>query len=301
MRIRKALFPVAGMGTRFLPATKANPKEMMPIVDKPLIQFAAEEAIAAGIDQLIFVTSSAKRAIEDHFDSHFELEQRLAEQQKYELLDVVRGILPKGISCVYIRQAEPLGLGDAVLCAKHVIGNEPFAVLLADDLIDSGRETPHCLTEMVRAYTETQSSIVAVEAINLSESHHYGMIGLAKDAHSYPGLLSVNRIVEKPSAKDAPSNWAVLGRYVLSPQIFKDLEALPKGVQGEIQLTDALARLLKRDALSAYPIKGKRYDCGNQLGYLQAIVSFGLRHPKVGVPFQQYLNEYLAVQEEFLA
>lgn len=297
MHIRKALFPVAGMGTRFLPATKANPKEMMPIVDKPLIQFAVEEAIAAGIDQLIFVTSSSKRAIEDHFDSHFELELRLAEQKKYELLDIVRNILPKGISCVYIRQAEPLGLGDAVLCAKQVIGDEPFAILLADDLIDNEGK-PHCLTEMLRAFTETQSSIVAVESIDLSESPHYGMVGLDPTAHRYPTLLPVNRIIEKPASKDAPSNWGVLGRYVLSPQIFKDLAPLPRGVQGEIQLTDALARLLERDTLYAYPIKGKRYDCGSQLGYLQAIVAYGLRHPKVGVPFQRYLTEHLSAHEE---
>jgi UTP--glucose-1-phosphate uridylyltransferase len=300
MKIHKALFPVAGMGTRFLPATKANPKEMMPIVDKPLIQFAVEEAIAAGMDQLIFVTSSSKRAIEDHFDSHFELELRLAEQKKYELLDIVRNILPKGISCVYIRQAEPLGLGDAVLCAKHVIGDEPFAVLLADDLIDSG-ETTHCLTEMIRAFTETRSSIVAVEPIDLTESPHYGMVGLASTAYRHPVLLPINRIVEKPAPCDAPSNLAVLGRYVLSPKIFSDLESLPRGVQGEVHLTDALARLLERDVLYAYPIKGKRYDCGSHLGYLQAIVAYGLRHPKVGVPFQRYLIDHIALHEELLA
>lgn len=299
MHIRKALFPVAGMGTRFLPATKANPKEMMPIVDKPLIQFAVEEAILAGMDQLIFVTSSSKRAIEDHFDSHFELELRLLEQKKYELLDIVRNILPKGISCVYIRQAEPLGLGDAVLCAKQLIGNEPFAVLLADDLIDS-RESKHCLTEMVKAFTEAQASIVAVESIDLAESSHYGMVGLDPIGSRHQNLLPINRIVEKPASQDAPSNWGVLGRYVLSPRIFDDLESLPKGVQGEVQLTDALARLLEHDALYAYPIKGKRYDCGSQLGYLQAIVTHGLRHPKVGAPFQRYLTEKLSVQEELL-
>ncbi len=299
MHIRKALFPVAGMGTRFLPATKANPKEMMPIVDKPLIQFAVEEAIMAGINQLIFVTSSSKRAIEDHFDSHFELELRLAEQKKYELLDIVRNILPKGISCVYIRQPEPLGLGDAVLCAKQVIGDEPFAVLLADDLIDSER-SPHCLSEMLRAFTETQSSIVAVESIDLTDAPHYGMVGLDSRPQSYPALLAINRMVEKPAPQDAPSNWGVLGRYVLSPQIFTDLESLSQGVQGEVQLTDALAQLLKREPLYAYPIKAKRYDCGSPLGYLQAIVAHGLRHPKVGAPFQRYLTEQMLAQEEAL-
>lgn len=301
MRIRKALFPVAGMGTRFLPATKANPKEMMPIVDKPLIQFAVEEAIAAGIEELIFVTSSSKRAIEDHFDSHFELERRLAEQKKYELLKIVKNILPKGISCVYIRQAEPLGLGDAVLCAKHVIGDEPFAVLLADDLIDSELgDSTHCLTDMVQSFERTHASIIAVESIHLSDSLNYGMVGLAPNVHDYPNLLPINRIVEKPLAKDAPSNWAVLGRYVLTPHIFKALESLPKGIQGEIQLTDGLARVLEHDALYAYPIKGKRYDCGNQLGYLQAIVAYGLRHPKVGTAFQHYLNAHITLAAESL-
>jgi UTP--glucose-1-phosphate uridylyltransferase len=297
MQVRKALFPVAGMGTRFLPATKANPKEMMPIVDKPLIQFAVEEAVAAGIDQLIFVTSSAKRAIEDHFDSHFELETRLIAQKKTELLNIVRNILPAGVSCTYIRQPEPLGLGDAVLRARQAIGNEPFAVLLADDLIDSGLAKP-CLLEMIQAFHETQSNIVAIESIDRAESRQYGMVGVSQSSYAQTQVLPIHCIVEKPDPKDAPSNWAVLGRYVLGPQIFSDLQALEKGIHGELQLTDALARSLEREALYAHPIKGKRYDCGNHLGYLQAIVSYGLRHPKVGGDFQRYLAEHIVLKKE---
>lgn len=315
-KVRKALFPVAGMGTRFLPATKANPKEMMPIVDKPLIQFAVEEAIAAGITELIFVTSSSKRAIEDHFDSHFELEARLASKQQYELLDLVRNVLPAGISCVYIRQPEPLGLGHAVLCARSVIGDEPFAVLLADDLIDDrggalpspeleprpGTQAP-CLQSMVQHATATQSSVIAVEAIDVQQCSQYGIVGFqptaaagSNTAHEIlPGRLhAIHQIVEKPKPENAPSHWAVLGRYVLTPKIFELLETLPRGIQSEIQLTDALSQLLQHESVYAYPFLGKRYDCGSKLGYLQAIVEYALRHPTVGHAFKAYLDTVMA-------
>lgn len=296
-KIRKALFPVAGMGTRFLPATKANPKEMMPIVDKPLIQFAVEEAIAAGITELIFVTSSSKRAIEDHFDSHFELEARLASQQKYALLDEVRNVLPTGVSCVYIRQSEPLGLGHAVLCARPVIGDEPFAVLLADDLVDNHRASSPCLETMLTAFEYYQASVIAIEVIDLADCQQYGMVGLGKPVMDERALnLSpVNQLIEKPKREQAPSHWAVMGRYVLSPKIFGCLEQLSAGLHQELQLTDALAHLLEQEPIYAHRFSGKRYDCGKKLGYLQAIVQYGLKHPEVGEAFSRYLSEILDV------
>lgn len=284
--IKKAVFPVAGMGTRFLPATKANPKEMMPVVDKPLIQYAVEEAINAGIQELIFVTSSSKRAIEDHFDSNFELETKLRIDGKNELLDIVRGVVPDGVSCVYIRQSEALGLGHAILCAKRVVGNEPFAVLLADDLM-SGNNNISCLKQMVLKFNEVSTSIVAVEAIAPEDSVKYGVVGVASD---YKDFGKINQIVEKPKREAAPSHLGVVGRYILMPEIFAVLDRGIPGANGEIQLTDAISALLASQSVYAFTFSGKRYDCGSKLGYLQAIVAYGLKHPEVAEEFQQYLN-----------
>ena len=287
--ITKAIFPVAGLGTRFLPATKANPKEMLPIVDKPLIQYAVEEAVAAGITELIFVTNSSKRAIEDHFDSNFELEATLTERGKHDLLEIVRGILPNGVSCAYIRQKYPLGLGHAVLCAKQLVMNEPFAVLLADDLIDGGA-TP-CLQQMIEQFSATRnSSIVAVQAIDPSETNKYGIVDLAQ-----PERLAVLRgIVEKPAPAAAPSNLGVVGRYILTPRIFHHLETIPRGSGGEIQLTDAIALLLKEESVYAYQFNGRRYDCGTKLGYLEATVAYALRHSELAAEFRRSLETLVA-------
>jgi len=285
-RIRKAVFPVAGMGTRFLPATKANPKEMMPVVDKPLIQYAVEEAVAAGVSELIFVTSSSKRAIEDHFDSHFELEAKLESKGKNDLLNIVRGVRPDGVSCIYIRQPEALGLGHAVLCARNVVGNEPFAILLADDLIDS-EEKPACLKQMVAQFEKVQSSIIGVEQIVPQDTEKYGVVGFE---HSFKGFGKISKIVEKPKPSLAPSNFGVVGRYILTPGIFTELERAKPGANGEIQLTDAIALLLNREAVYAFEFTGTRYDCGSKLGYLQAIVTYGKKHPEVGKEFCEYLQ-----------
>lgn len=288
MRITKAIFPVAGLGTRFLPATKANPKEMLPIVDKPLIQYAVEEAVAAGITELIFVTSSSKRAIEDHFDSNFELETTLQERGKHELLDIVKGILPEGVSCAYIRQKSPQGLGHAVLCAKQLIMNEPFAVLLADDLIDGGKRP--CLKQMLDQFIESQSSVIAVQKIAKSETKKYGIVDVAASTAKLAGL---HGIVEKPNPEDAPSNLGVVGRYILTPAIFKHLEKTSVGSGGEIQLTDAIARLLQDEPVYAYQFDGKRYDCGTKLGYLEATIAYALKHPELAVDFKRSLEEIL--------
>lgn len=284
--IRKAIFPVAGMGTRFLPATKASPKEMLPIVDKPLIQYAVEEAIKAGVEELIFVTSSSKRAIEDHFDSNYELEAKLAQSGKQELLTIVKQVLPKGISCAYIRQAETLGLGHAVLCAKHLINNEPFAVLLADDLIDNQPEA--CLEQMANSYYKSQASIIAVQNIAAEETHKYGVVGYN---HLENNLAEITKIIEKPSSAEAPSNLGVVGRYILTPAIFKHLEQTSAGKGGEIQLTDAIAKLLNEEKVLALKFDGTRYDCGSKLGYLQATIALALRHPEVGGEFRNYLSQ----------
>jgi UTP--glucose-1-phosphate uridylyltransferase len=295
MTIKKAVFPVAGMGTRFLPATKANPKEMLPIVDKPLIQYAVEEAIAAGITELIFVTSSSKRAIEDHFDSNFELENKLAEQGKNELLDIVQGILPKGVNCCYVRQRMPLGLGHAVLCAKEIIGNEPFAVLLADDLIDADQP---CLKQMLQAHNENlQASVIAVEKISAEDSKKYGVVKV--DNKDSSAIKQIQDIVEKPEPSKAPSNWGVVGRYILTPKIFTLLETTQRGSGGEIQLTDAIASLLKYESVYAQRFEGQRYDCGNKFGYLEATVNYALKHPEVKERFQALLQkqESLALEE----
>ena len=287
-KITKAIFPVAGLGTRFLPATKANPKEMLPIVDKPLIQYAVEEAVSAGITELIFVTNSSKRAIEDHFDSNFELEATLQDRGKSELLDIVRGILPEGVSCAYIRQKNPLGLGHAVLCAKQLVMNEPFAVLLADDLIDGGEQS--CLQQMVSHFHSLQHSLVAVEKIAPAETNKYGIVDVAAEV----ALMPVRGIVEKPAPQQAPSNFGVVGRYILTPRIFALLEQTPKGSNGEIQLTDAIAALLKEETVAAYQFKGKRYDCGSKLGYLEATVAYALKHPELAGDFKRSLEDLVA-------
>ena len=286
--IRKAVFPVAGMGTRFLPATKANPKEMLPIVDKPLIQYAVEEAIAAGITQMVFVTSSAKRAIEDHFDSNFEMETLLESKGRKDLLDIVRGVLPKGVTCAYVRQPEALGLGHAVLCAREVVGQEPFAVILADDLIDGDRYGS-CLRQMVDQYQEYGCSILGVEHVPPEETHRYGIV---KTEAPSGRIAQVRGIVEKPAPTQAPSTLAVVGRYLLTPRIFDLLAMTERGAGGEIQLTDAIAQLLGEESVLAYRFQGRRYDCGNKLGFLEATVEYGLRHPELRNDFLSYLRRF---------
>lgn len=286
IQLKKAIFPVAGMGTRFLPATKANPKEMLPIVDKPLIQYAVEEAISAGITELIFVTSSSKRAIEDHFDTHYELEAKLAEQGRYDLLETVRTILPSTVSCAYIRQPNAWGLGHAVLCAKNLIGQEPFAVLLADDLLVSN-EPGGCLASMWRQYqrTEPKGGVIAVEQVPQSEVHQYGIIGFSSSDDS-----RIIQIVEKPPLEHAPSNWAVIGRYILTPHIFDLLEHTAMDARGEIQLTDALSACLRDEPIYAHRIDGVRFDCGSKFGYLQATLHHALSHPELKDRLPGYLR-----------
>ncbi len=285
-KIRKAVFPVAGMGTRFLPATKANPKEMLPIVDKPLIQYAVEDAIAAGITQMVFVTSSTKRAIEDHFDSNFEMETLLASKGKTDLLEIVRGVLPKGVTCAYVRQPEALGLGHAVLCAREVVGDEPFAVILADDLID-GADHGSCLRQMVEQYEGCGHSVLGVEHVPPEETHRYGIVKTDAPIGRSARLLG---IVEKPAPSKAPSNLAVVGRYLLTPRIFELLATTERGAGGEIQLTDAIAKLLEEEPVLAYRFQGRRYDCGNKNGFLEATVEYGLKHPDVRDDFLVYLR-----------
>ena len=282
--IRKAVFPVAGLGTRFLPATKASPKEMMPVVDKPLIQFAVEEAVAAGITDMVFVTGRTKRAIEDHFDKAYELETELAHKQKTDLLDVVRKILPKNINCIYIRQQEALGLGHAVLCAKAVIGDEPFAVLLADDLLVG---EPPVMQQMTGVFAKHQCSVLGALDVPLSETGSYGIV---KSTALAEGLERIECIVEKPQPVESPSTLAVVGRYILTPRIFHHLENVRPGSCGEIQLTDGIAALLSEEQVLAYRYHGRRFDCGSKLGCLQATVEFGRRHPEVGAAFSNYLT-----------
>jgi len=284
MQIRKAIFPVAGMGTRFLPATKASPKEMLPVVDKPIIQYAVEEAISAGITELIFVTSISKRAIEDHFDSNYELEDRLEKAGKNDFLDMVRNILPSHVSCAYVRQPEALGLGHAVLCAKPLVGDEPFAVLLADDMIYSPEQS--CLSSMVDIANRLHSSVIAVENVDRNEVSKYGVI----DPQPLEERVQrINGMVEKPAIEDAPSTLAAVGRYVLSPRIMSILEDTQPGAGGEIQLTDAISTLLDEQRVLAYQFEGKRYDCGSKLGYLKATVEYGLRHAELADDFKNYL------------
>jgi len=283
-KVRKAVFPVAGLGTRFLPATKANPKEMLTIVDKPLIQYAAEEAVNAGIDQLVFVTSSSKRAIEDHFDKNYELESELEHKGKDNLLKIVQEVVPPHVACVYVRQPDALGLGHAVLCAKPVVGNEPFAVILADDLIHTGKNC--VLGQMLSVFNDRKCSILGVEEVPPGETDKYGIV----DPEESEGRITkLKSIVEKPRPEDARSNLAVVGRYVLTPAIFSHLETIPRGAGGEIQLTDAIQRLLDDEPVLAYRFEGKRYDCGSKLGYLQATVEYALLHPDLREPFLEYL------------
>ena len=284
--IRKAVFPVAGLGTRFLPATKANPKEMLPIVDKPLIQFAAEEAVAAGIDVLIFIIGRNKSSIPDHFDKAYELEAELEASGKQEMLNIVRNILPSRIDCVYIRQAEALGLGHAVLCAQSVVGDEPFAVLLADDLINTSERS--CLNQMVDIYSQHHCSILGIEQVARETVNRYGIIDSSPISDS---LSKVNAIVEKPAIDKAPSNLAVVGRYILTPRIFKLLEKTERGAGNEIQLTDAIAKLLNEETVLGYEFDGKRFDCGSKSGYLQATVEFALQHPELKQEFESYLYD----------
>jgi UTP--glucose-1-phosphate uridylyltransferase len=281
-KITKAVFPVAGLGSRFLPATKASPKEMLPIVDKPLIQYAVEEAAAAGITDLIFITGRNKRAIEDHFDMNPELEGSLG--SKPELLKLARGVLPAGCRCIYIRQAEPLGLGHAVLCAQPAVGNDPFAVILADDLIDA---QPPTLARMTKRFETEGCSLLGVEEVPREQTGSYGIVSPA-DAGA--DVSPIRSIVEKPAPKDAPSTLAVVGRYVLTPAVFDTLAAAKPGRGGEIQLTDAIAALLGRERVLAMNIGGKRYDCGSKLGYLKATVEFGLRHAEIGKEFSEFLK-----------
>jgi len=287
--LTKAVFPVAGLGTRFLPATKANPKEMLPIVDKPLIQYAVEEAIQAGITELIFVTSSSKRAIEDHFDSNFELEATLTERGQGKLLEIVRNILPEGVSCAYVRQKSPQGLGHAVWCAKPLVMNEPFAVLLADDLIDGGKKS--CLKQMVEQFNEHQTSIIAVQNIEPHETVKYGIVDVE---HPHQGLMPLKNIIEKPKLKLAPSLLGVVGRYILTPRLFGFLEATLASSSGEIQLTDAIAKLLVAEPVLAYQFHGQRYDCGSKLGYLEATVAYALKHPELSREFKEKLEAVFA-------
>ncbi|MCG2634289.1 MAG: UTP--glucose-1-phosphate uridylyltransferase GalU [Gammaproteobacteria bacterium] len=287
-KIRKAVFPVAGLGTRFLPATKANPKEMLPIVDKPLVQYAAEEAVAAGITELIFVTGRNKRAIPDHFDKAYELESELEASGKTQKLEEIRSILPPEVNCIYVRQAEALGLGHAVLKARSVVGNEPFAVILADDLIVA--DGPGCLAQMTARFDEVGHSILGVEQVESSRIGAYGVVELARPDDEGP-CYELTGLVEKPKPADAPSDLGVVGRYVLTPRIFDVLESTAYGAGNELQLTDAIANLLRYERVSAYRFKGTRYDCGSKLGYLQANVELALKHPDVSTDFREWLQE----------
>jgi UTP--glucose-1-phosphate uridylyltransferase len=288
-KITKAVFPVAGLGTRFLPATKASPKEMLPVVDKPLIQYAVEEAVAAGMTDLIFITGRGKRAIEDHFDKAYELEAELQAHGKNKLLKEVRALLPEGVTCAYVRQAEALGLGHAVLCARHLVGDEPFAVILADDLIDA--DVP-VMKQMAQVQAKNGGSVIAVQDVPRSETGSYGIVVPEKD--SAPGFAKLTSMVEKPKPEEAPSTLGVVGRYILSPRIFHFLESQRRGAGGEIQLTDAIARLLREENVFGYEFQGTRYDCGSKLGYLQATVNYALKHPELAEDFRSYLGTKVA-------
>ena len=283
------MFPVAGLGTRFLPATKAQPKEMLPIVDKPLIQYAVEEAYEAGIRHMIFVTGRSKRAIEDHFDTAYELENELEMAGKASLLSLIRDVQPADMLCSYIRQPRALGLGHAVLCAEKLVGNEPFAVLLADDLMIGPKQGGGILSQMAQVFLETRQSVLAVQEVPSEQVHRYGIVSgqtLSK------GRTQVDRIVEKPSAEQTNSRLAVAGRYILSPNIFDMIKTTGKGALGEIQLTDGISELLRHEGVIAYNYQGKRFDCGSKLGFLQATVELALRHPEVAEDFKSYLDEF---------
>jgi len=283
-RIRKAVFPVAGLGTRFLPATKAQPKEMLPVVDKPLIQYAVEEALAAGARRLVFITGASKRAIEDHFDSDQELEKLLESQGKTDLARQIRSVLPSYASCIYIRQPEALGLGHAVLCAQRLVGNQPFAVLLADDLIDAD---PPVLRQMLAAFDEHGHCLLGVQNVPFADTGAYGIVSIEPGRN---GAQNVTAIVEKPAPDKASSSLAVIGRYLLTPRIFHHLRRVQAGAGGEIQLTDAIAALIEEEPVLACPFHGIRYDCGSKLGYLEATVEYALKHPEVAEEFKAYLE-----------
>ena len=285
-KITKAVFPVAGMGSRFLPATKATAKEMLPVVDKPLIQYAVEDAIAAGITDMVFITGRHKRAIEDHFDKAYELEAALAAQGKDELLRLVQSVVPKHVNCIYIRQSEPLGLGHAVLCAKPVVQDEPFAVLLADDLIDG---EPSVMKQMVEVFAQHQCSILGVQDVPRAHTRQYGIVS---SSNIKPDVERVFGIVEKPLPEVAPSTLAVVGRYILTPRVFHHLENVKPGASGEIQLTDGIAALMEEEQLLAYRFAGTRYDCGSKLGYLKAQVAYGLKNAELGTDFADYLKTF---------
>ena len=284
MKVHKAIFPVAGLGTRFLPATKAQPKEMLPVVDKPLIQYAVEEAYAAGVREMIFVTGRHKRPIEDHFDMTFELEVALEQAAKQELLQVVRSVKPEDMECIYVRQAQALGLGHAVLCGRRLVGNEPFAVLLADDLMVG---EPPVLAQMAAQFAEWRASILAVQEVPLDQTRRYGIVAGTMVGER---LMDVQRIVEKPAPEAAPSRWGVAGRYILTPGVLDEIAAQPRGVGGEIQLTDGIAALLRREKVFAYRYEGRRYDCGSKEGFLEANVELALAHPQLGPGFRRYLQ-----------
>lgn len=285
--VNKAVFPVAGLGTRFLPATKAQPKEMLPVVDKPLIQYAVEEAYEAGIRHMIFVTGRNKRAIEDHFDTAYELESELEAGGKEELLEMVRTLAPADMDCSYVRQPRSLGLGHAVLCARHIVRNDPFAVLLADDLMIGNEGGPGVLTQMVEVFMRVQSSVLAVQEVPLEHVKRYGIVAGEPAGER---LVKVSQMVEKPSPEKAPSRLGVAGRYILTPSVFDRIENQPRGSGGEIQLTDGIAQLIATEGVYAYRYEGKRYDCGSKQGFLEASVDFALKHPEVGASFREYLS-----------
>lgn len=285
--VRKAVFPVAGLGTRFLPATKASPKEMLPVVDKPLIQYAVEEAYAAGIRHMIFVTGRSKRAIEDHFDTAYELENELETSGKHDLLALVRSVQPDDMDCAFVRQPRSLGLGHAVLCAEPLVGNEPFAVLLADDLMMGPQGGEPVLAQMAQAFRQQGRSLLAVQEVPADQVHRYGIVA-GEPAGGQ--LIRIDRIVEKPAPQDAPSRMGVAGRYILTPAIFDEIRNQPTGAGGEIQLTDGIARLMQHEAVYAFQYAGKRYDCGSKEGFLKATVELALQHPDVGDSFRAYLK-----------
>ena len=287
--IKKAVFPVAGLGTRFLPATKASPKEMLPIVDKPLIQYAVEEALEAGITELIFVTSSSKRPIEDHFDSNYELEAKLREKGKWDLLQQIQDIVPPHVSCVYVRQREALGLGHAVLCAREVVAPEPFAVLLADDLIDCG-DYSSCLKQMMSSFEQTQRSVLAVEHVQQDRVNQYGIVNPSQTFNQQQ--TPIKGIVEKPEPSQAPSQYGVVGRYILTPQIFKLLSELPPGSGNEIQLTDAIDQLVSQQSVYAVPLHGKRFDCGSKPGFLEATLNYAAKKPEMQGVLDEFVENY---------